>query len=265
MEPIVKAGRLEQLYSLLDGGGVHFRFDPGQMPERVTRLEEQGHSTSEIHCDPIPVEFLLLEYARIADERELAGHPDLVNESSTPCIQDMDELGSIPPHLVKHSDANTTIEEIAARLGWPLRQAQLTILSGLQSGGFRLAHPIEIIRLALHELQRKQFSRAATRLSVWIRQATPGPLVPEDAQALSNEWLAGRLTSALRLMDMRDVRSLLRRLDAALGSTSHAVVHWTEANRIRSNDRISRLRLAAMRLRASSISSPPRRDASYGA
>ncbi|MEM1449774.1 MAG: DUF4388 domain-containing protein [Planctomycetota bacterium] len=249
MEPIVKAGRLEQLYSLLDGGGVHFRFDPGQMPERVTRLEEQGHSTSEIHCDPIPVEFLLLEYARIADELELAGHPDLVNESSTPCIQDMDELGSIPPHFVQHCDANSTIEEIADRLGWPLRQAQLTILSGLQSGGFRLAHPIEIIRLALHELQRKQFSRAATRLSVWIRQATPGPLVPEDAQALSNEWLAGRLTSALRLMDMRDVRSLLRRLDAALGSTSHAVVHWTEANRIRSNDRISRLRLAAMRLR----------------
>ncbi|MEM9800624.1 MAG: DUF4388 domain-containing protein, partial [Planctomycetota bacterium] len=249
LQPLVKAARLETLYALLDGGGVHFRFDPGQMGERVTRLEELGDTKTEVHCDPIQVEFLLLEYARIADEMELAGHPQLLDIRATPCVQDVDELGTLPPALIQQCDGNSTVQEIADRLGWPVRQVQLGLQTGFASGGLRLAHPIELLHVALQELQRNQFSRAAIRLSVWCRRGTPGRLVPEDAEALTNEWLAGRLTSALRLMDMADVRSLLRRLDASLGSTSHAVVHWTEANRIKPTDRIARLHLAAMRLR----------------
>ncbi|MEL6907213.1 MAG: hypothetical protein AAFP22_17515, partial [Planctomycetota bacterium] len=50
-------------------------------------------------------------------------------------------------------------------------------------------------------------------------------------------------------MRLSDVRCLLRRLDASLGSTGHAVVHWTEAVRIAPTDRLSRLRLTAMQLR----------------
>ncbi len=249
LEPIVKAQRLETLYKLLDGGGVHFRFDPGTVPERVTKLEEEGHQSTEIHCVSIPIEFLLLEYARIADELELAGHPELVPSDFIACVHDPDELGSLPPRLVQEINGNSTVQEIADRLGWPVRQAQLGIISGLTKGGMRAAHPIEILRLALHELQRKQFSRAGARLSLWCRIGSPGPLAPEDAEALANEWLAGRLTSALRLMPMRYVRRLLRRLDMSLGSTSHSVVHWTEAARIRPTDRIARLRLAAMKLR----------------
>lgn len=249
LQPIVKAARLESLYALLDGGGVHFRFDPGSVPERVTRLEEEGHAVTEIHCDSTPVEFMLLEYARIADEIELAGHPTLISPEVIPCVQDQEELAKIPVRLVGACDGNSTIQEIADRLGWPIRQAQLAIIAALGTGGLRIAHPIEVLRLALHELQRKQFSRAGARLTLWCRTGTPGPLVPEDAEALANEWLAGRLTSALRLMPMKHVRCLLRRLDSTLGSTSHAVVHWMEATRIRPQDRISKLRLAAMRLR----------------
>ncbi len=249
LQPIVKAARLESLYALLDGGGVHFRFDPGAVPERVTRLEEEGHAVTEIHCDSTPVEFMLLEYARIADEIELAGHPTLISPEVIPCVQDSDELSTVPVRLVNACDGNSTIQEIADRLGWPIRQAQLAIIAGLNAGGLRIAHPIEVLRLALHELQRKQFSRAGARLTLWCRTGTPGPLVAEDAEALANEWLAGRLTSALRIMPLKHVRCLLRRLDATLGSTSHAVVHWMEATRIRPQDRISRLRLAAMRLR----------------
>lgn len=249
LQPIVKAARLETLYALLDGGGVHFRFDPGEMPARFTRLEEEGHPVTEIHCDPTPIEFLLLEYARIADELELAGHPTLVPSDIIPCIADTDELGSLPPTLVQQIDGTSTILEIADRMGWPVRQAQLAVLTGASGGGLRIAHPIEVLRLALHELQRKQFARAASRLELWCRTGSPGPLVPEDAEALANEWLAGRLTAALRLMSPKNMRCLLRRLDASLGSTSHAVVHWTEANRIAPTDRIARLRLTAMQLR----------------
>ena len=249
LEPIVKAARLETLYALLDGGGVHFRFDPGEVPERVTKLEEQGFPHTEIHCQPAPVEFLLLEYARIADEIELAGHPQMIPPDVIPCVADADELSSLQPTLVQAIDGNSTVQEISDRLGWPVRQAQLSVLSGINAGGLRFAHPIEVLRLAQHELQRKQFARAASRLSLWCRIGTPGPLVAEDAEALSNEWLAGRLTAAMRLMAMRNVRCLLRRLDATLNSSSHAVVHWTEANRIKASDRISRLRLMACTLR----------------
>lgn len=249
MSQVVQAARLETLYALLDGGGVHFRFDPGALPVRETRLEEEGHAETEIHCKATQVEFLLLEYARIADEAELAGHPTLIDEDVIPCVAHTDELGSLPPSLVQEIDGNSTILEIADRLGWPVRQAQLAAMSAFDAGGLRMAHPIEVLRLALHELQRKQFARAASRLSLWCRTGTPGPLVAEDAEALTNEWLAGRLTSALRAMPMRHVRTLLRRLDATLQSPSHAVVHWTEALRIKPSDRIARLRLTAMRLR----------------
>ncbi|MGK0483223.1 MAG: hypothetical protein ACJAQ3_003205, partial [Planctomycetota bacterium] len=249
LSPIVKAARLEALYELLDGGGVHFRFDPGPVPDRETKLEEDGHSTTEVHCEPMPVEFMLLEYARIADEIELAGHPALISPEVIPCVQDTVELSKTPVRLVGACDGNSTVQEIADRLGWPIRQAQLAILAAIQTGGFRIAHPIEVLRLALHELQRKQFSRAGARLTLWCRTGTPGPLVAEDAEALANEWLAGRLTSALRVMPLKHVRCLLRRLDTTLGSTSHSVVHWMEATRIRPQDQVSRLRLAAMRLR----------------
>lgn len=249
MQQVVQAGRLETMYALLDGGGVHFRFDPGAIPDRTTRLEEEGHSTTEIHCRPTAVEFLLLEYARIADEMELAGHPKLISSDVVPCIQHTEELGSLPPTLVSEIDGTSAILEISDRLGWPVRQTQLAIMGGIGKGGLRIAHPIEVLRLALHELQRKQFARAASRLSLWCRVGPPGPLVHEDGQALANEWLAGRLTSSLRAMPMRDVRCLLRRLDASLNSNSHSVVHWTEANRIKSSDRIVRLRLMATRLR----------------
>lgn len=249
MQQVVQAGRLETMYALLDGGGVHFRFDPGAIPDRTTRLEEEGHAKTEIHCRPTAVEFLLLEYARIADEMELAGHPKLISSDMVPCIQHTEELSRLPPTLVQEIDGNSAILEISDRLGWPVRQTQLAIMGGIAKGGLRIAHPIEILRLALHELQRKQFARAASRLSLWCRVGPPGPLAQEDGQALANEWLAGRLTSSLRAMPMRDVRCLLRRLDASLNSNSHAVVHWTEANRIKSSDRVVRLRLMAIRLR----------------
>ena len=249
LEPIAKAGRLETLYALLDGGGVHFRFDPGNIGDRTTVLRTDGQGASRVHCAPTPIEFLLLEYARIADELELANAPTFPHPANTPCVISVHELGEMPAALQQNCDGSSTIQEIADRLAQPLRQVQLGLLKGIQAGGLRFAHPIEQLHVAVQEMQRSEYSRAASRLSVWCREGSPGPLIPADADALTNEWLAGRLLSSLRLMAMQDVRTLLRRLDGTLQSPSHAVVHWTEAHRISPGDRIVRLHLAAARLR----------------
>lgn len=246
---IARAARLETLYALLDGGGVHFRFDPGTLPSRETRLEDEGHPETEIHCEAAQVEYLLLDYARIADEFELAGEPKLVDAELIPCLQRPDALGELPAGMLQEIDGNSSLVEIADRLGWPVRQAQLAAMAALTSGGLRSAHPIEVLRAALNELEHERFDRAASRLTLWCRQAPPGPLNPQDADALTEEWRAGRLTSALRRMEMAEVRCLLRRLDATFQSAARSIAHWTEALRIRPGDRICKLRLAALQLR----------------
>ncbi|MEZ6013919.1 MAG: DUF4388 domain-containing protein [Planctomycetota bacterium] len=250
LQQVARASRTEVLYALLDGGGVHFRFEPGTLPERTTRLAEDGHETTVVHCPPTQVEFVLLEYARVADELESRGAAADMAPDFVPCIQDLTELNNAPPDLVEQCNGNSTVQEIADRLGWPLRQARLELARPLAQGGLRLAHHIEVLGLALYELQRKQFNRAGTRLSLWTRISPPGPFVPEDAEALSNEWLAGRLTAALRTMRIRDVRCILRRLDHSLGNPNATLVHWTEAARMTRMDRIVRLKHAAAQLRA---------------
>ena len=255
LRQIVRAARLEILYALLDGGGVHFRFDPGALPGRDAPLEEKGHPHAEIHPDPAQVEYLLLEYARIADEFELAGEPRLVDPELIPCVQHADALAALPPAMAREIDGNSTLVEIADRLGWPVRQAQLAAMSALTNGGLRRAQPVEVLHLARHELAQERFARAASRLALWCRQGPPGPLDSRDAEALAEDWRAGSLTSALRRMPIPDVRCLLRRLDASFQSPARSVVHWTEALRISPGDRISKLRLAAMKLRDGSASS----------
>ncbi len=250
LEQVARADRTETLYALLDGGGVHFRFEPGVLPERVTRLAEDGAERTVVHSPPTQVEFVLLEYARVADELESRGEAANLRPDFVPCIQDLSELASAPPHVVEQCNGNSTVQEIADRLGWPLRQTRLELAKLLISGGLRLAHHIEVLRLALYELERKQFNRAGKRLTLWTRIAPAGPFVPEDAEALSNEWLAGRLTAALRTMRMRDVRCILRRLDHSLGNPNATLVHWTEAARMTRMDRIVRLHQAASQLRA---------------
>ena len=116
---------------------MHFRFDPGALPDRDAPLDEKGHPHAEIHLDPAQVEYLLLEYARIADEFELAGEPKLVDPELIPCVQHADALAALPPAMAREIDGNSTLVEIADRLGWPVRQAQLAAMSALANGGLR--------------------------------------------------------------------------------------------------------------------------------
>ena len=75
-------------------------------------------------------------------------------------VQHADALAGIPPAMVQEIDGNSTLVEIADRLGWPVRQAQLAAMSALTNGGLRPAHPVEVLHLARHELAQARFARA---------------------------------------------------------------------------------------------------------
>lgn len=257
MSQIARAHRLEELYELLDGGDVHFRFEPGVVPRQGPSSGEEGEQRTQVFCEATQVEFLLLEYARVADElegqpgaRELS--PDLV-----PCVLDPSPAGGTPLPFLEQCDGRSTLQEVADRLGWPIRQARLTVAPALARGGLRAAHPIELLQLAMHELKSKHFARAAVRLGAWCRDGAPGPLDENTAESLESEWLGGRLSAALRVMSPRARRTLLRRLDHGLRNDSQAVVHWLEATRLDRTDRIAQLKRMAAEFREGSDPDTP--------
>lgn len=240
MAEVARAQRLENAYVLLDGGGVHFRFEPGPLPDRGEPAEG-----AEGHGDSIPVEFLLLEYARISDELEGAPEVASLPSDTVPCIFDLGAAAGANADFLQQCNGTSTLQEIADRMGKPIRQTRLSLVSLLKSGAMRLAHPNEIMGFALQELSKKNFARAATRLAAWCRDGQPGPVPLEVAEHLANEWLAARLTAALQAMPAAARRTLLRRLDHTLGNASQSVVHWLEASRIDKSDRLSRMKRMA--------------------
>ncbi len=257
MAEIARAQRLEDLYTLLDGDGAHFRFDPGVLPRPSPAPGEESDQLPQVFCGPMQVEFLLLEYARIADELEgCPGALDLPSDL-VPCLLDPAAVGGTPLQALEQCDGQSTLQEIADRLGWPIRQAQLTFLPALQAGGLRRAQSTELLHLALGELSSKRVSRAAVRLEAWCREILPGILDPELANLLEGEWLGGRLSAALRAMSGPARRTLLRRLDHALNNPSQTVVHWIEATRIDRTDRIARIKRMAAEFREGSDPDAP--------
>ena len=230
---IAHAERLEGLYKLLDGAGVHFRFEPGALPD------DEG-----ARGEALSIEYLLLEYARISDE--LGGMP-AVRDLPATCIPIvMDPMAAMqagcPQRVLAEIDGYSTIQELTDRLAQAVRATRLSIGGALLSGSIRLASPIEALHLALAELQRKRYGRATARLVHWCRWGPPGPVPSDLAERLANEWIGGRLSAALRSMTRRDRRCLLRRLDHSLHNPSQSVVHWLEATRIDKTDRIARLK-----------------------
>lgn len=232
---VAHAERLESVYKLLDGGGVHFRFDPGELKN----LAQDGDES--LLGPGVPVEFLLLEYARISDELE--GIPELARMPRNTILRVMDPsmAPDLSPAFVQHMDGNSTIQEIADRMQLPIRAARLAVAGPLQRGALRYSTPFELLNLAVHELRQKNFSRAASRLVAWCTHGEAGPMAPEFAEALSSEWVAGRLPQALVPMTARHVRVLLRRMDHTLGNPSTSVIHWSEAARLHPDDRIIRI------------------------
>ena len=246
MSEIAKADRLERFYELVDSGGANFRFEPGSLPNR-SMGDEADADRADVYCEGVPIDYLLLEYARLGDELSGVAGAMEIDEGALPLL--LDPAGAQRSKVLAACDDNSTLREIADRLGWPLRQCKLSLGKEMAQGAVRLADPREILRRALAELGARNHSRAAIRLEAWCASGAPGPLMNEEAEALTNEWLAGRLPAAMEAMCPKDVRTLLRRLDSAQNDTVAQLAHWREAARAHPDDLVIRLRCMALEAR----------------
>jgi hypothetical protein len=246
MSDIAHAHRIERLYGILDSEGVHFRFEPGPLPARPTDAvqESEGDTKAnqarmpQVFCEPMAVEFLLLEYARMTDEFEgLGGHWWFTDYAMPRLIAR--ERGTEPlSRALQECDGISTLSEIADRLGWPIRQARLTFAGLLKAGEVRFAQHRELLVLAQKELAKGHVSRASARLVGWVQTSPPGPNEEGDAQLLAAEFKAERMAVILNMMPTREARTMLRRLDHGFGDPAAAVKHWRELGRLKRHDPI---------------------------
>ena len=258
MREIAHAARLEGMFRLLDCAGVHFRFEPGPLPdltqpvarkqgeeeeplarvETGTKIDALMHVTS----PPISVEFLLLEYARLSDE--LGAHPaamELSDHFAPRTLADAAPQKSFQ-RLWAQCDGHSNVAEIADRLGWPVRQVRAGLCELAEHGSLRFADAREQLALAQRELQAGRLARAASRLAGWCRLTVPGRIEDGDLQLLLGEWERGKLPVALASMACSDARHLLRRIDAGIPDPSAALARWTELRKHHRHDPISELR-----------------------
>ena len=255
MSEIARAHRIEMVYRLLDCEGVHFRFEPGPLPEpgkETVHSDESadGARMPQVHCDGVAVEFLLLEYARIGDELGGLGGDAWIQDCWIPRFKDTGELSQDVARFAKECDGKSSVAEIADRLGQPIRQVRLTILNQLQAGTMRFSMAREILVLAQAELSKGHVSRAATRLSAWVQLFEGGPIGRGDAELLQAEWKADRFSPLLNKMPTREARILLRRLDHALDDPKAELKHWREFHRLHRHDRIAHLHRVACECRS---------------
>jgi tetratricopeptide (TPR) repeat protein len=260
MVDIARSQRLENLYRMLDGDGVHFRFTPGAVPKAPAAQSaiaagesgaaSSGPSRSAVYVEPFQIEGLLLEYARLKDEGEAAPCWPNVPEHLVLCvIEAPNESGSLAKFF-EHCDGDSNIRELADRLGWTLRQVQITAEVLFARGLVRCAAPIELLRLAHAELVETNCERAASRLVAWIECSPPGLLEPEDAGILAGEWEAERLSPALSRMPLPSARRLVQRLSRTIGQPLRTVEHWAELSRIAQHDTLVDLHLLVAQIRA---------------
>lgn len=259
MTEIARAQRLEDLYHLLDSQGVHFRFAPGPLPERPVEpslsqgepgTARSGPRRDAVYCAPLPVEAMLLEYARLQDEAQSAGEGPIQSAHVVLVPLDLESAPRGTERFFAECDGQSNLVEMADRMGWPMRQHLIVATNELRRGTLRMAQAPELIDLARDEFQQGNLARAASRLCAWCDSAWPGPPTPIEAELFTNEWDAGRLQVALRGMPARSARTLLRRIDHALASPLTSVQYWQELASIHGNDRLSALRLMLCQVRA---------------
>ncbi len=265
---IARAARLETIYQMLEAANLHFRFDPGPLPPpagaalrspgavKSVALERTPQEFDQEDPTPwgvgLPVEYMLLEHARISDEvRTGAGALlsafDIVRaldpESHTPEVRD----------FLAQCDGVSTVEELADRLGWPLSKCRAVVGEYIQAGHVRVAVPRELLASAQREMELGRAGRAATRLTGWIQRSPPGPPSLPDTQLLLSEWDRGRLPRILPLVEPRVARALLRKLDGLQSESKPARERWKILTAANKQDEIALLHEIALRL----VSSEP--------
>ncbi len=259
MSEIARAHRVETVYRLLDSDSVHFRFAPGPLPkppeEAAISKAETGFSrpTSRrdaVWCSPLPVDALLLEYARLKDEAAGLGRAFDISAHAVLILIDTGFGGEGFERFAKECDGTSSLVEIADRLGWPLRQMRIIAGSALLHGAIRLGQPQELLTLAQRELLASNPERAASRFAAWYENAEPGPLPEQDADFVVHEWNAGRIQSSLRLMPPEAARALLRRVDCVIFNPSSSAERWKEFAEVHTPDPISNFRVLVCRVRS---------------
>ncbi len=260
MVDIARAQRLETLFVLLDGDGVHFRFTPGPVPKEPESQNaiSQGESgvvpsglgRNAVYVQSFQIEGLLLEYARLKDEGTAAPAWQSIPEHLVLCVLEAPPESGALARFFEHCDGDTNVRELSDRLGWPLRQVQITAETLFGKGLVRAAAPIELLRLAHAELVETNCERAATRLVSWIECSPPGLLEPEDAGILAQEWEAERLSPALSRMPLPSARRLVQRLSRTIAQPLRTVEHWAELSRIAQHDTLVDLHLLVAQIRA---------------
>ena len=237
LSQVARAHRIERLYRILDSEGVHFRFNPGESHGSSSSSSSEdapgGARMPEVHCDPMPVEFLLLEYARLSDEAE--GNGTLPHHADHLAPRCLDPTGAAErrDRYLLECDGQSTLAEIADRMGLPIREAHQVHLERARSGQARLADWREMLVIAQHELTQGHIHRASARLTGWLHAAPPGPVDLGAAQLLAEEFRADRMGPVLNLLPAREARMLVRRIDHALGDPAAEVRHWRELQRLK--------------------------------
>jgi len=240
---IARADRLETFYRMLETPNLHFRFEPGSRPKVVAQDEDDPWGQG------LPVEYMLLEHARLADEGSESG---IIVESFD--IPRAIDPGRFPPDVrdfLEQCDGRTSLLEISDRLGWPLRKTRLQVLEHYRSNAVRLAQPRELLAAAQFELEHGRIHRAAARLGGWVRASHPGPPPVGDAELLVGEWDRGRLQVVLAALDPREARALLRKLDRVHADPAAALQRWTRLAEDHKKDALTVLHATVLTLAAS--------------
>ncbi|HVS20022.1 MAG TPA: DUF4388 domain-containing protein [Planctomycetota bacterium] len=263
MREIAFAARVEQMFELLDCQGVHFRFEQGPLPdasgagdeseiaplgrvETGTKLEMRVP----VLCQPVSVEYLLLEHARLSDECASHGDATLLPSHVVPRLIVEAAPTAALERLWGEVDGASSVIEIADRMGWPMRQAKATLLDLIVKGYARPADSRELLVLAQREIGDNRFARAASRLAGWCIASPPGPPATADVELFLDEWEHGKLPVVLASMEARLARTLLRRIDLLDNDVRRAIERWSELYKYHRHDAQTELRLTAWRLKS---------------
>ncbi len=264
---IARAARLETIYQMLEAPNLHFRFEPGPLPPAASSGVRPGSPLKTVAFDGdeqefeddslqtpwgagMPVEYMLLEHARICDEVRTGAGATL---AAYDLPRALDPEGH-PPDVrgfLEQCNGSSTLEEIADRRGWPLSRCRAVVGEFLQSGHVRVAVPRELLAGAQREMELGRAGRAARRLTGWILSSPPGPPAPGDAQLLFAEWDRGRLPRVVPLLEPRIARTLLRKLDRIQAELRPARSRWKVLTEAHKQDETALLHDVALRLSSS--------------